>query len=122
MGDPVQQGHGQGFILEELSPFSEGQVGGDHEGDPVVNGSAELEEQLGTLLGEGDETQFINDDELLAQRGLNEPWHLQLFLGDQQLIDQASGRVEADSSPLPTSRQSQRRCDMGFSSAIEMTS
>ena len=96
MGDPVQQGHGQGLVLEELSPFSEGQVGGDHEGDPVVNGSAELEEQLGTLLGEGDETQFINDDELLAQRGLNEPWHLEFFLGDQQFIDQTSRRVEPD--------------------------
>ena len=46
VGEAVQQGSGEAFRAEYLGPFVEGQVGGDHDGAPLVALAEHLEEQF----------------------------------------------------------------------------
>ena len=62
LGEAVEQSAGQPFRAEDLGPFGEGQVAGDHGGTTLVALAEHLEEQLGTGLGERHEAEFIDDD------------------------------------------------------------
>jgi hypothetical protein len=66
MGEAIQERRRQRFIMEELDPFGKGQIGRGNDRHPFVEGRAELERQLGAGFGEGDEAQFVDDDDLLA--------------------------------------------------------
>ncbi len=66
MGQPVEQGAGETFGAEDLGPFVERQVAGDQRGAAFVALRDQLEQQLGAGLGEGDEAQLIDDEELVA--------------------------------------------------------
>ena len=52
VSEPVQQGSGQPLGAEHLRPLVEGQVGGDQDGPSLVSLAEDLEEELGSCLGE----------------------------------------------------------------------
>ena len=55
MGETVQQGAGQPLGAEDLGPLVEGQVSGDQDRTSLVALAEDLEEELGSGLGEWDE-------------------------------------------------------------------
>ena len=61
---PVKEGAGESFGAEDFCPFLEGQVGGKHEAMMLIGPADDLEEQFGPRLGEGDISQFINDQQM----------------------------------------------------------
>ena len=63
VGETVQQRTGQPFRPEDFGPFVEGQVGGDQDGAPLVALAEHLEEQFRAGGGQGDEAQFVDDEQ-----------------------------------------------------------
>ena len=61
---PVQQGSGQSFRAEDLGPLVEGQIGGHHDGAPLVALAEDLEEQFRAGGGQGHEAQFFDDQQI----------------------------------------------------------
>ena len=52
------------WFAEDGRPFSEGQVGRDDDGGPLVEPADQVEEQLATGLGEGKVAEFVEHDEV----------------------------------------------------------
>ena len=61
VGEPVQQRAGEPLRAEDLGPFVEGQIGGHHDGAPLVALAEDLEEQFRPGPGQWDEAQFVDD-------------------------------------------------------------
>ena len=80
MGEPVEESQGQSFIPENLGPVCKFEVGGDNYGYPLVEGGDKLKDQLRPDCGEGDETQFVQHDQSVPQRGGDELFQPRLFL------------------------------------------
>ena len=49
MGEPVEESTEQAFVLKDLSPVAEGQVGGNQQGAPLVALADEGKEQMAPL-------------------------------------------------------------------------
>ena len=64
VSDAVQQGAGESLGAEDLGPLVEGQVGGDQDRPSLVSLAEDLEEELSTGLGERDEAQLVDDEQL----------------------------------------------------------
>ena len=64
VGEAVQQGAGEPLGAEDLRPLVEGQIGGDQDGSSLVALAEDLEEELGPCLGERDEAQLVDDEQL----------------------------------------------------------
>ena len=67
VGETVQQRSGQALRPEHLGPFVEGQVGGDQDGAPLVALAEDLEEEFRAGGGQGDEAQFVDDQQVQAR-------------------------------------------------------
>ena len=63
VGEPVQQRAGEAFRTEHLGPLIERQVGGDQDGAPLVALAEDLEEEFRSGGGQGDEAQFVDDQQ-----------------------------------------------------------
>ena len=107
VGEPVQRGGGQGLIAKDLSPVGELQVGGQNDGYPLVERRAKLEEQIRAGRGKGDEAEFVQDDDLMAQSAFDEVLVLMLVLGADRLVHERGGteETEAPSSGLSHTRR-----------------
>ena len=66
MGEAVQQRSGEALRPEDLGPLVEGQVGGDQDGAPLAALAEDLEEQFSPGGGQGDEAQFVDDQQAEA--------------------------------------------------------
>ena len=66
VGEPVQQCAGEAFRSEHLGPLVERQVGGDQDGAALVALPEDLEEQFRSGGGQGDEAQFVDDQQAEA--------------------------------------------------------
>jgi hypothetical protein len=64
--DAVDHGRGDDVVGEGLAPAPEGQIAGDHDRADLVAGGDELEEQIRGVLIEGDVTDLVDDDQLVA--------------------------------------------------------
>ena len=64
MSEPVQQGAGESLGAKDLGPFLKGQVRGQHEAVMLIGPADNLEEQFGSCLGEGNISEFVNDQEM----------------------------------------------------------
>ena len=60
----VRESAGEPLGAEDLCPLVEGQVGGDEDRSSLVALAKDLEQQLCAGLGERDEAEFVDDDEL----------------------------------------------------------
>lgn len=65
MSKAVKQGQGQSFIAKNLGRGSSGrgklEIGGDDQGNPFIEGGAELEEQLCAKRRERNKAKFIKN-------------------------------------------------------------
>ncbi len=59
MREPIEQCAGEPLGAEDLGPFLEGQIGGHHEAVMFIGPTDNLEEQLGSCLGERNVSQFV---------------------------------------------------------------
>jgi hypothetical protein len=59
--EPVQQGGRQMFLPHHALPIAKFQVGGDDHGDPLVEGRAELEEEVGSFSAERNKAELIQN-------------------------------------------------------------
>ena len=66
VGEPVQQRAGEAFRTEHPGPLIEGQVGGDQDGPALVALAEDLEEEVSPGGGQGDEAQFVDDQQAEA--------------------------------------------------------
>ena len=64
MDEPVDGGERHGGIGEDPVPLSEGLVGGDQDGSPLVAGADQLEEHAGLGLVLGDVGEIIEDQQV----------------------------------------------------------
>jgi hypothetical protein len=69
---PVEDAYGGGVFGQEAAPLLEGPVGGHGQGASFVGGGDESEWQLGAGVIEGREADFVDDDQLGAQQGVDD--------------------------------------------------
>jgi len=119
---PVEQGSRQMFLSHHALPLPKFQVGSDDHGDPLVEGRAELEEEIGPLPTERNEAELIEHQQLLLAEGGQEAREFQLMLRGNQIIDQGGHMVEAHAPPLSAGGQGQPCGHVGFTPSIEMPS
>src|SRR6266566_1098881 len=111
---PVQQSGREMFLPQHALPVAEFQVGGDDHGDTLVEGRAELEEEMGSLPAERKKAELIQHQQLLfAERG-QQAREFQLVLRDDQVIDQGGHIEEAHPLPLSAGRQGQSCGNVAF--------
>ena len=82
--EAVQQRPGEALRTEHVSPLVEGQVGGDQDGAPFVALAEDLEEEFRAGGGQGDEAQFVDDEQL-------EPGQLPLEVEQSSVVPGPSG-------------------------------
>ena len=87
MGQAVEQGCGHLGVAEDGRPFAKGEVGGDDDRGALVEPAHEVEEQLPAGLGEGQVTEFVEDDEVAAGARLGVA---QILLIDNDIVDQTN--------------------------------
>ena len=66
VGQPVEQRSGAALGAEHLGPFVERQVAGDQRGASFVALGDKFEQEFRAGLAEGDEAQFVDDQQLVA--------------------------------------------------------
>ena len=99
MSEAVQQGAGESLRAEDLRPLVEGQVGGDQDRPSLVALTEDLEEELSPCLGERDEAQLVDDQQLEPGQPLLQIEQPPLVPGLDQLVYQGGGGGEADRQP-----------------------
>jgi hypothetical protein len=117
VSEPVQESSGEPFIAKDLCPIGEAQIGGEDEGHALVHLGAKLEDELRAGGRKRDETQFIEDDELVAQCGAQELGQAMFILSGDHLIDQSGCGVETYATSLTTGSEGQAGSDMSFAQA-----
>ena len=92
VSEAVQECAGQPLRAEDLGPLVEGQVGGDQDRTSLVALAEDLEEELRAGLGEWNEAQLVDDEQLESGQLLLEVEQPSLVPGLDQLVDQRGGR------------------------------
>ena len=70
--EPVEHADGGGVFGQEPAPGLEGPVGGDAQGAAFVGGGDEPEQQLGAGVVERGEAEFVEDDQVVAEQGVDD--------------------------------------------------
>jgi hypothetical protein len=68
----VEEADGGGVLGQEPAPGFEGPVGSDAQGASFVGGGDEPEQQLGAGVVQGREAEFVADDEVVAEQGVDD--------------------------------------------------
>ena len=72
MHQPFDQGRGQGVVhIEELAPFPEGTIRGDHDRSNFMTGGDNMEQQVGTTLVDGQIAQLIKEEKTVKHETFN---------------------------------------------------
>ena len=95
MRQAVEQCYCHLGITKDIGPFTETQIGGDHDTSLLIELSEQMEQQGATRWTEGQIAQLIKDDEIKAQKSLSNLTCLVHGLFLFQRIDQINGGVEA---------------------------
>ena len=66
--ETVEECSGEPLRAEDFGPLVEGKVGRDQYGATLVALAEDLEEQLGSGLGQGHEAELVDDDEFEARQ------------------------------------------------------
>jgi hypothetical protein len=114
VSEPVQQGPGESFGAKDLGPFLEGQVGGHQEAVMLIGPADHLKEQFGSGLGEGNISEFINDQEMESLELFEQSLESFFFPAFYELSHKVGGGIEANASALGTSGKGQGTDQMGF--------
>ena len=68
MGEAVEQGYGHFGITEDRGPFTEAQIGGDHDAGALVRFAQQMEQQGAAGGAERQIAQFVEDHEVVLSR------------------------------------------------------
>ena len=117
VGQAIENGACEAFCAEDLGPFIERQVGCDDDGAAFVALRDDLEEKLGPGLAQWHKTQFINDQQVLADQLFLQALQAAFVDGLDEFMDESSGSGEAYFPALLAGRQTQSQGDMGFTCA-----
>jgi hypothetical protein len=72
MQQPVEDAGGGGAFGQETSPLLERPMAGDGQGSALVAGGDEPEQQLGAGVVERGEANFVDDDKVCAEQGVDD--------------------------------------------------
>ena len=97
---PVQQRTGQPLRSEHIGPLVERQVGGHKHRAPLVALTEDLEEQLHSGLRQGNEAQFVYDQQLQTGQSLLEVQQTSVVLASISSLTSAAAVVNPTDSPL----------------------
>ena len=117
VGQAIENGACEAFCAEDPGPFIERQVGCDDDGATFVALRDDLEEKLGPGLAQWHKTQFINDQQVLADQLFLQALQAAFVDGPDEFMDESSGSGEAYFPALLAGRQTQSQGDMGFTCA-----
>ena len=117
MGKPIKQGAGEPLRTKDLRPFLERQVSGHHQAMMLIGPADNLEEQLGSRLGERNVSQFIDDQEMESLELFVHSLKPSFFSTFHELSDQVGGCVESDGSALGACRKRQGTGQVSFASS-----
>ena len=68
-------------------PLAKFEIGGNDEGTAFVERRTELEEEIGSITGEGNEAKLIQDEQLVLAEQSQKARQFQVVLGTDQVID-----------------------------------
>ena len=114
MSEPVQQGTGESLGAKDFRPCLEGQVRGQHEAVMLIGPADHLKEQFRTGFGEGNISQFIQDQQMDPLELFEQALKPLFFPALHQLSDQIGRCIEANASALGTSGKGQGTDQMSF--------
>ena len=91
--EPVQDAGGGGVLGQEPSPLLERPVGGDRQGAAFVGGGDEPEQQLGAGVVERREPDLVDDDQVVAEQGVDGFADGVVGQGTVEGADEIGGRI-----------------------------
>ena len=91
MGEAVEQGCGHLGITEDRGPFTEAQIGGDHDAGAHVKFAQQMEEQGAARGAERQIAQFVEDHEVEPGQTFSDLSDLALGLLLLKGVDQLDG-------------------------------
>jgi len=107
VGDPIQQRRGQGGVPKDLGPVPKSEIRGDDDRLFLMAFREYLKQQLGALLGEGDVSQFIDDQQTERSIAFHHSAQELFVSGFDQFIGQSTAGDEA--GPYPCRQASMPR-------------
>ena len=117
MDEPVDQGTGQGVIVEDFSPVLKRSVGRQNNRSLLVAFGDDLEEEIGPLLIEGEEADLVDHQELGGRIRLE--LFLQRVIGERgvEAVDEIRRRDEEGLGPFLTGGIGDGEGQMGLADA-----
>jgi hypothetical protein len=118
VGEAVEQGCGHLCIAKHCGPFTEAEVGGDHDAGAFVKLAQQMEQQRPARCTEGQISQLIKDHEVELGHGLSDLACLALGLFLFEGVDQFDSGEETDlAAVMFDGLDADGRCNVGFTGA-----
>ena len=117
MSETVEEGACESLGPEDLSPFVEWKVCCHEDRSSLVTLAEDLEQELSAGLRQGDEAEFIDNEQLETGQLLLKVQQPSLIPGLDQLVDQCGGGGKADRQPPLTGGKSQTEGDVSLAGA-----
>jgi hypothetical protein len=106
-----------GLAGKDLTPFAEGLVGGDEHGSALVACADQFEQNARFRLILGDIGEIVEDQKVIFVEFGDRGFEGEIAASDLKFLDEVGGSGEEDAPALFDQRQTERRREMGFSSA-----
>ena len=117
MSETVEECACESLGPEDLSPFVEGKICGHEDRSSLVTLAEDLEQELSTGLGQGNEAEFIDNEQLETGQFLLKIEQSSLIPGLDQLVDQCGGGGKADRQPPLTCGKTKTEGDVSLAGA-----
>ena len=114
MREAVKQGRGQTFIAKDLHPIGEFEIGSNDQSESFIKFRAEGKECLCAILGEGDETEFIQNDEIEFEGRGDKAVQAMFILCLNQFVHQSSRSPEAHTATFATGSACQSKSQVSL--------
>ena len=114
---PVEHGGCHFRVPKNLRPVCEGEICGDQQRGVFIELADQVEQQLAPGLAERQITEFVNDDEIVAQQILGQPTTTTRGLFLFQLIDEIDEVEEAPPGARSNDGRGYGDAQMGFACA-----
>ena len=96
--DRRRRGH---RVFEDLFPFREREVAGEHDASALVPLRQQREQHLHFLSRLLDVPEVVQDQDVEFRQAFDRPWEFEIPFRDQQFLDEETRWNEVDSTPLP---------------------
>ena len=117
VGQAIQKCGGESRFAKNLGPVGKAQVGRNDHRPPFVPFRQHLEEQVGAFFGEGDISQFIEDEQTIARLALDDAAQGEPLAGLQEFVAQTAAGDKAGGNTPAAGLHSQAGGQVGFARA-----